>query len=65
MTKDVRDALLVGAFFLGYAIVLAVINRPIVRRVPLDLSRLQFGRTRRDDMIAEEMMSGKEGHNGD
>jgi hypothetical protein len=54
MSKDTRDALLVSAFFLGYAIVLAIINRVPVPGPVLDMSRLAFGRTQRERMIAEE-----------
>jgi hypothetical protein len=55
MTSDTRDALLVGLFFVGYAIVLAIVNRPTVQRVAMDLNRLGFVRSRRDELIAEEM----------
>jgi hypothetical protein len=61
MTKDARDALLVGLFFVGYAIVLAIANRPSIQRVAMDINRLNFGKSRRDEMIAEEMKVSTDG----
>jgi hypothetical protein len=55
MTKDVRDALLVAGFFIGYALVLALRELPPPVLPSLDLHKLEFGRSIRDRLIAEEL----------
>lgn len=52
----IRDALLVGGFFLAYAVVLTAIAWLDARGkiVKLDPKRLEFGRTQRETLLAEE-----------
>ena len=54
MNRDTRDALLVSAFFLGYAFVLVILQRIPTPKSPLDMNRLTFLRTQRDRLISEE-----------
>jgi len=61
MSKEVRDALLVASFFLGYALMLVITSRPRFPRPVIDWNRLAFGRTRREAMIAEENMVNSDG----
>lgn len=63
MTKDTRDALAISAFFAGYALVLAVLNRvptfpKRIIRVPIDMNRLVFLRSQRERLISEENRGG-------
>lgn len=55
---DVIDALLISAFFAGYALVLAIAKR-VPRSIPtLDSNRLQFFRGIRDALIEQENNAG-------
>jgi hypothetical protein len=55
--RDVFDALMVGAFFIGYAVALAVARRVPRPAITLDPKRLTFFRGMRDALISEENMA--------
>lgn len=61
MTRDIRDVLLIAGFFLGYAAILAFLQRLPKTETPLDGNRLSFWRGQRGTLIDEENMVGIDG----